>query len=197
MKTLFYSSLSMIAFSVLFMSFNAPTESKSVNIEQSNVHWKAYKVTGSHEGDLKLQSGSLVFEDDILIGGEVIIDMNSITCTDLEAGMGKEKLEGHLKSDDFFATEKYPEARLEITQVISRGTPGDYKVVGDITIKDKTESIKFNTVVTPGETASKAVASLTLDRTEFDVRYGSGSFFENLGDKTIYDEFELQVEIQF
>lgn len=197
MKTLFYSSLSMIAFSVLFMSFNAPTESKSVNIEQSNVHWKAYKVTGSHEGDLKLQSGSLVFEDDILIGGEVIIDMNSITCTDLEAGMGKEKLEGHLKSDDFFATEKYPEARLEITQVISRGTPGDYKVVGDITIKDKTESIKFNTVVTSGETASKAVASLTLDRTEFDVRYGSGSFFENLGDKTIYDEFELQVEIQF
>ncbi len=169
-------------------------ESYSVDTSESVIEWKGYKVTGQHNGIVKVQSGALEFEGQELTGGNFVIDMASITVLDLE-GEYKDKLEGHLKSEDFFGVEKYPTANFSITKVISRGTPGDYRIEGDLTIKETTKPIKFNAKVEADGGNRVAVADITLDRAEYDVRYGSGSFFDNLGDKTIYDEFDLTVNL--
>ena len=119
------------------------------------------------------------------------MDMSTITNTDLE-GEYKGKLEGHLKSDDFFGVEKFPTASLIFTKVESTGK-NSYEVTGDITIKGKTESVSFNISVY----GSKADVSLKIDRRKFDVRYGSTSFFDGLKDKAIYDEFDLVADLEF
>lgn len=179
------------------MSFtDAPiVKSLKANLENSIINWKGYKVTGAHEGTLKLKEGALTYTDDVLTGGYFVVDMNTMNCTDLGAGKGKEKLEGHLKSADFFGVDKYPTARFEITKVVSRGTEGDYRVSGNLTIKESTQPIKFNAVVKKDLKGATASAAIKIDRTDFDVRYGSGSFFDNLGDKTIYDEFDLNLTL--
>lgn len=168
----------------------ATVESKKINTEKSKVEWKGYKVTGSHEGLINIASGNLSFDNDMLTGGVVTIDMTSMTCTDLSGGTA-DKLIGHLQSDDFFGVTTHPTAVLTITNVASRGKAGDYKVTADLTIKNITKQIKFDANVLNGA----ATAMLKIDRTDFDVRYGSGSFFDNLGDKTIYDEFEMDIHI--
>ena len=166
----------------------------SVDTSESYVTWKGYKVTGSHYGKVKLKEGNLAYENGQLVGGGFTIDMSTIGVEDLE-GSYAQKLEGHLKSPDFFGVEKYPTADFVITKVISRGTPGSYKVIGDRTIKETTKEIKVNAQIDEKEGKKVATADITVDRSEFDVRYGSGSFFDNLGDKTIYDEFELTVNL--
>ena len=118
--------------------------------------------------------------------------MTTIACTDLE-GEWKEKLEGHLKSDDFFGVNNFPVAKFEITKVAAKGTPGDYKITGNLTIKETTKEIKFYANVSQDGGKNVAKADIKIDRSEFNVRYGSGSFFDNLGDKTIYDEFDLSI----
>ncbi|MFK7808791.1 MAG: YceI family protein [Saprospiraceae bacterium] len=165
-----------------------------VNTEESVIYWKGYKVTGSHEGTLKIKDGNFEYENGALTGGSFAIDMSSINCTDLD-GKGKGKLEGHLKSADFFGTEEHPTANFKITKVSAKGTPGDYKVVGDLTIKGTTKEIKFYTNISETDKNYVAKAEIKVDRTEFNVRYGSGSFFDSLGDKTIYDEFDLTVNL--
>ncbi|MFT5999531.1 MAG: polyisoprenoid-binding protein YceI [Neolewinella sp.] len=170
----------------------ATTVGISVDTEASQVIWKGYKVTGSHEGTIAVEDGNLDFTDGILTGGSFAINMASIKATDISGGSAA-KLEGHLKSADFFGVENYPTAVFKITKVVSRGMAGDYRITGDITIKEKTESIRFNAKVTEADGVYTATAELNLDRTDFDVRYGSGSFIDNLGDKTIYDEFDLGI----
>ena len=151
-------------------------------------------MTGSHEGTIDLQRGDLNFSNGVLTGGSFTIDMSTIAATDI-TGEYAQKLEGHLKSPDFFGVEKFPTAKFIITNVASRGTAGEYRVTGDLTIKETTKQVKFNAVVTEEMGKYVATADLKLDRTEFDVRYGSGSFFDNLGDKTIYDEFDLGIRL--
>ena len=179
---------------VAFMTFSFTTaegDKKEIKSENSKVVWKGYKVTGSHEGIISIKSGHLNFDKDILIGGSFEIDMSTITVTDLE-GEYKGKLEGHLKSDDFFGVEKFPSATLYFTKIKSVGK-NSYEVTGNITIKGKTETVSFNVSVY----GSKANVSLKIDRTKFDVRYGSTSFFDGLKDKAIYDEFVLVVDLEF
>ncbi|GLB52126.1 hypothetical protein NBRC110019_11650 [Neptunitalea chrysea] len=166
-------------------------QSKTIKTGESTVTWKGYKVTGSHEGTVDLKSGTLKFDDSKLTGGEFVIDMTTIGATDLEGDM-KGKLDGHLKSDDFFGVSNYPTAKLVITKVKSTGK-NSYKVTGNLTIKKTTKPVTFDMSVY----GSKATATVKIDRSEYDVRYGSGSFFDNLGDKTIYDEFDLVVDLQF
>ncbi|MBR9922511.1 MAG: YceI family protein [Bacteroidetes bacterium] len=179
---------------LLSLNFTGPVETMSVNTQESVINWQAYKVTGQHEGTLGLKSGALDMQDGTLKGGSFVIDMSSINVTDLE-GSYKDKLEGHLHSDDFFSTSTHPTASFKITNVVSRGTPGDYKITGDLTIKGITKAIKFNANVTEVGNQKIATADITVDRSEFNVRYGSGSFFDNLGDNTIYDEFDLSVKL--
>jgi polyisoprenoid-binding protein YceI len=179
---------------VAFMTFSFTTiegGKKEIKVESSKVVWKGYKVTGSHQGTIAIKSGHLNFDKDILTGGSFEIDMSTITVTDLE-GEYKGKLEGHLKSDDFFGVEKFPTATLIFTKVKSNGK-NSYNVTGDITIKGKTESVTFNVSIY----GNKASVLLKIDRTKFDVRYGSTSFFDGLKDKAIYDEFDLIADLEF
>ncbi len=165
-----------------------------VDTTSSVIVWKGYKVTGEHTGTVKLKNGEFQFADGKLSGGSFEVDMNTITCTDLEGGMA-EKLVGHLKSDDFFGVQKYPTARFVITKAFPVDTKGNYRITGNLTIKETTKEVKFNAVITESNGQVKATGKLTIDRSEFNVRYGSGSFFDNLGDKTIYDEFDLNVTV--
>ncbi len=165
-----------------------------VDTAASNIAWTGYKVTGKHTGYVKVQSGSLTWEGGKLTGGSFDIDMNSITDTDLE-GEYAGKLVGHLKSEDFFGVAKYPTSKFVITRVIPQDSKGNYKIIGNLTIKSTTKEIKFLANATESNGTITATGKITVDRSEFDVRYGSGSFFDGLGDKTIYDEFDLQVSL--
>jgi polyisoprenoid-binding protein YceI len=191
---------SLFLFSVLFLgltlsSFTSPKPTgKSINLSQSNIIWKGYKVLGEHAGTVKFVSGNLEFDaSNNLTGGMFTVDMNSINCTDLKPGEGKENLEGHLKSDDFFGAAKYPTSILKFKKVVSKGKPGEYKIVADLTIKKTTKEIKFDVSIK----GNKATANLKIDRSDYDIQYGSGSFFDSLGDKTIYDEFDMNVNVVF
>jgi polyisoprenoid-binding protein YceI len=177
--------------SFIALSFTTIDGKKEIKVEKSKVVWKGYKVTGSHQGVIAIKSGHLNFNDGKLTGGDFIIDMSTITSTDLE-GEYKGKLEGHLKSDDFFGIEKFPTASLIFTKVSSI-SKNSYKVTGGLTIKGKTEIISFNLSIY----GNKANVSLKIDRTKFDVRYGSTSFFDGLKDKAIYDEFDLVADLEF
>ena len=182
--------------SILFSSISyaitiTPKNDKEINTKNSTVLWKGNKVTGSHEGVIKIKSGLLKFNKEELIGGEFEIDMNSLVCTDL-SGEYKGKLEGHLKSDDFFGVTKFPTATLKIKKVIKQ-KGNIYECTADITIKGKTEVVQFNTTLNK----NSATAKIKIDRTKFDVKYGSGSFFDGLGDNMIYDEFDLNINLSF
>ncbi|MFT4664621.1 MAG: polyisoprenoid-binding protein YceI [Ulvibacter sp.] len=193
LKTL--TAMFALTLSIGLFSFTNPVEpTTKIDTTESVITWKGYKVTGSHAGTLKLNEGAFEYADGLLEGGAFTIDMTSLNCTDLE-GESKGSLEGHLKSADFFGIEKFPTASFIITKVSAKGTPGDYKVVGDLTIKGITKEVKFYTNVVSTDKAQIATADIKIDRTDFDIRYGSGSFFDSLGDKTIYDEFDLTVKI--
>jgi polyisoprenoid-binding protein YceI len=169
----------------------AEVVTKSVKTDESSVMWKAYKVTGSHTGLIQLTEGNLMFDGTALVGGNFAVDMTSLIATDLE-GDYKAKLEGHLKSDDFFSVANHPTSTLVFTEVKPTGK-NSYEVTGDLTIKGITKPVTFDLSIY----GNKATAAVKIDRAEYNVRYGSGSFFDNLGDKTIYDEFDLVVDLQF
>ena len=189
----------LIALSVVAIGFSAFTgkEKKSVmsvNVPESKVVWLGKKVTGEHTGTINIASGDLEFSDDKLSGGSFEIDMSSIANSDIENEEYKQKLVGHLKSDDFFGVEKYPISTLVIKNVEVKSA-NKYHVKGEITIKGITKSIEFPVEVSLVGSKATASATITIDRSEFDVKYGSGSFFDGLGDKMIYDDFTLNVTL--
>lgn len=170
-------------------SFTAIT-TKTVNVKDSKITWKGYKVTGEHEGTIMLKSGELEFNGNTLVGGNFVMDMTTINTTDME-GEWKEKLDGHLKNDDFFGVDKHKTATLKFTKVEPKANT--YLVVGDLTIKGITKSVSFEMNVE----SNSANTLLKIDRTKFDIKYGSSSFFDDLKDKAIYDEFDLNVALKF
>ncbi len=187
MKTRLKSLFLAIAVVVTTSAF---AQKKEIKTSESTINWTGKKVTGSHTGTLKLSEGFLVFDGDNITGGEFVVDMTTLAVTDLEAGKGKEKLEGHLSSDDFFGIANHKNAKLVVTK--AKKTDKGYIVAGDLTIKGKTNPVRF-TLAVNGDTAS---TTLKVDRTRYDIKYGSGSFFDNLGDKAINDEFELAVSLK-
>jgi polyisoprenoid-binding protein YceI len=189
-KSIFVIALALVTANTVKATEPA-VEKKEVNTEKSTVAWKAYKVTGSHTGTVDLTSGALMFDNGTLTGGEFEVDMTSLIATDLE-GEYRQKLEGHLKSDDFFSVANHPTSKLVFTDIKSTGK-NSYEVKGDLTIKGITKPVTFDVSIY----GSKATATMKVDRAQYDVRYGSGSFFDDLGDKTIYDEFDLVVDLEF
>ena len=187
-KSLLISSL--LVFSLTLFA----EEAYKVDPEKSEVKWHATKVTGEHYGTVNVATGELQFNDDNLIGGEFRIDMNSITVKDLDPGKWKDKLENHLRSDDFFSVEKFPQSSLKITG-IKPAEEGKFKIFADLTIKNITEPVEF--VARIDKEKGNAEAEIVVDRAKYDIQYRSGSFFENLGDKLIYDEFKLNVNLVF
>ncbi len=189
-------SLSTMGLNFTFNNLNsvsnlANDEVVPVNTQKSTVKWKGEKVTGFHEGIINIKSANLTFNNDELTGGEVTIDMSTINCTDL-SGPYKNKLEEHLNSNDFFNVSEYPISKLKITKC-TKVNESMYNVVADLTIKNVTESIEFETELLN----NIATVDLNIDRTKFDIKYSSGSFFKNLGDKMIYDNFNLRVSINY
>ncbi len=192
MKNLFKKGLGIALIALVTVSFTTiKKEKKQINISESNIEWKAYKVTGSHKGTVNIKSGYLSFEDGKLSAGSITIDMTSINTTDL-TGEYKNKLDGHLKSGDFFSVEKYNTSTLDFSKAKAKGKNA-YEVTGKLTIKGITKSIKFLISIY----GNKATASVKVDRTKYDIKYGSSSFFDNLKDKAIYDEFDLVADLQF
>ncbi len=179
---------------VAFLVFSFTTKevvTKEIKIEKSKIVWKAYKVTGSHIGLVKLKKGSFIFNGEKLTGGNFIIDMLTITNTD-QKGEYKQKLEKHLKSDEFFGVNTFPTATLSFKRVNPKGK-NSYTVTGDLTIRGISKPINFDISIY----GNKATASLKIDRAKYNVKYGSNSFFDNLKDKAIYDEFDLIVDLEF
>lgn len=166
--------------------------SKKVDIAQSKINWVGKKVTGQHSGTINIKEGNLIFNGKKLAGGNFTVDMTSINTTDLKAGEGKEKLDGHLKADDFFGVEANPTATLVFKSIGVKGK-NVYTVNADLTIKGITKPITFDITVNKND----ATAKLSVDRTKYDIKYGSGSFFEGLGDKAISDNFDLVVNLKF
>lgn len=191
MKKIILSSIIAI---VAFVSFSFTTpikESKEIKSEKSQVVWKGYKVTGSHTGTIAIKSGILNFENKKLVGGEFTMDMPEIASTDL-TGEYKDKLEGHLKSDDFFGVDKHPTSILVFNKVKATGK-NSYEVTGDLTIKGQTNPVTFEISIY----GNKANASLKIDRTKYGVKFRSTSFFDDLADLAIYDEFDLVADLEF
>jgi len=182
-------SLCVLFLGLTFLNFTS-IQKNVVEVKNSSIQWKSEKVVGSHEGEISLKSGELIYEDGNLVGGNFIMDMNSLICTDL-SGEYKGKLEGHLKSEDFFSVETYGTAGLVITNVLKVNSK-KHTITADLTIKGITKPITFEA----NAEENKFAAHIHIDRTEFDVKYGSGSFFEGLGDNMIYDEFELTVSLE-
>lgn len=189
----------LIALSVVAIGFSAFTgkdkkSTLSVNVDESHVVWLGKKVTGEHTGTINIAQGNLEFVGERLRGGTFEIDMKSITNTDLSDAEYNQKLIDHLKSDDFFGVEKFPKTTFVIKKV-KHDTGNKYHVKGDITIKGITKSIEFPVEVNLDGSKATVSAAITINRSEFDVKYGSGSFFENLGDKMIYDDFTLDITL--
>jgi polyisoprenoid-binding protein YceI len=180
-----------LALVVVLSTLSVTAQTKKIDASTSTLKWVGKKVTGQHEGTVNIKDGALVFAGKKLTGGTFTVDMTSLTSTDL-SGEYQGKLNGHLNSADFFSTEKFPTSTL-VFKTIGAKAKDLYTVTADLTIKGKTNPVTFDITVN-GDTAS---TKFKVDRTKYDIKYGSGSFFDNLGDKAISDDFELAVALKF
>jgi polyisoprenoid-binding protein YceI len=164
-------------------------EKLAADTSKTTLTWLGEKVTGQHTGTIKLQSGWLNWKENNIVSGEFTIDMSSI-----KEANGNAMLERHLKSDDFFSVVKFPTAKLVLTGSDSF-EKGSAVVKGTLTIKGITNPIEFKSNVQKKDDGLWFYSNINVDRTKYGVKYGSGSFFDNLGDKVIYDEFKLKVAL--
>lgn len=165
-----------------------------VDSARSSVQWHGEKVGANHTGTISLKSGWLTVAGGKITGGEFVVDMNSIVNTDLTSKGQNQKLVNHLKSDDFFNAKKFPESRFVITGVETAGA-GAYQLTGDMTIRGVTMSLKFTAAVTLDGDLLRGTAKLGFDRAKHEVKFNSGSFATRLGDKLIYDNVPLEIEL--
>ena len=169
--------------------------SYTVKNMDASIIWTGGKVIGgSHTGSLELKENSLEFMGKDLVGGSFVADMNTMEVTDL-SGSSAEKLNRHLKSDDFFGVSNYPESTFIISDVKAGSEKGEYMVTGDLTIKSTSLPISFPVQMTWEGNQAIASAKIKVNRADFDVRHGSGRFFSGLGDRAIKDEFMMDVRI--
>jgi len=191
-KLIFISFLFLISNSIF-----SQTLSQSINVIKSNVKWYGDEITGKqHYGSLKFKEGNIILTgtgkiSDKIISGNFIVDMTSLNVEDI-TGRGKNSLEGHLKSDDFFSVSKFNYAYLKILKS-NDPVNGVQTINGDLTIKGISHPVTFTMELN----GKKAKSNLIFDRTKYDVKFRSGNFFQNLGDKLIYDDIKLEVSLEF
>ena len=165
--------------------------SYTMSVEESKIEWKGTKkIGGGHNGEIKVSKGSIELTDGKISGGSFEVDMNSITCLDLEDAETNQKLVGHLKAPDFFAVDSFPTATLLI-----KGLEGE-NVKADLTIRGITSEVTFIASTTTDESSMMGNATVVFDRTKYKSQYGSENFFENLGDKVINDDIELKISLK-
>lgn len=187
---------------ILFLSASAFAAPASLNLdtESSVLKWTGKKVTGEHFGTVKVAGGKVELVDGALKGGKFDIDMKSIFVKDIEDPKYNKKLTDHLLSEDFFAALEFPKAQFEIKEAkkIEGAKDGEpnYEITGTLSIKGIENNVTFPAMVEVNGSEASAKATVTLDRTKWNVKYGSGKFFENLGDKLIYDDFTVELDVK-
>lgn len=182
-----------IGLALAFTASATAQQTFQANTTASKVEWIGKKVTGQHNGDLRVQSGTVAWGENGLAAAEVVMDMNSITVLDLKPE-GAAKLEGHLRSTDFFNTAEFGTAKFNTTSVVRKDAPAgqpNYTVTGDLTIKGITKPVTFDVLASKEPTGVRATGTLVFDRTHYDIKYRSGQFFDALGDRMIEDEVVL------
>ncbi len=191
MKKVFFILTAMV-----FTASVMPAQKKLVaDASATVIDWKGDKIVGSeHVGTIDLKSGWLSVDGNVITGGEFIVDMSSIKNSDVKDEKMRERLVGHLKSDDFFGVETYPHSKLVITGSTRTGD-GKLLVKGSLTIKEATHPVEFTVTESKSGDALTYTAPLTFDRSLYNVRFGSGKFFANLGDNTINDDIKLTVKL--
>ncbi len=170
-----------------------------VDLENSTISWIGRKVTGEHSGTLNLSDGFVIWNGKSITGGKITVDMNSIKNIDIESPEWKQKLEGHLKAEDFFHTDSFPHAILEIkrqTTIMKENKTIHEGVIADLTIRGMTHEIKFPFILTQSKNILIGEGSVDIDRTLYNIQYKSGKFFDDLGDHLIYDDFTAQFRVQ-
>ncbi|MBL7952440.1 MAG: YceI family protein [Flavobacteriales bacterium] len=186
--------LSLCLFSTTLMSAQS-----TIDPAASKVMWTATKVTGDHTGSVPVKSGTITATNGILTAAEVVIDMTGVTCLDIDNEGANAKFVAHLKGGDFFDVEKHATATFVTKSIepIPNAAPGkpNYKVTGDLTIKGITKPNTFNCLFWMDNGTARAAASLTFDRTQYEIKYRSGTFIPDLGDKVIADEVSLTFDV--
>lgn len=179
----------------ILISFAYAQDKKYVaDVTTTKIEWTGKKLTGEHYGEIKLKAGDLTFSKEKLTGGTFELDMNSITCTDITDAKSNKRLVDHLKSEDFFSVVRYPTSNFVITSVEVKSAT-EYNVTGNLTIKGKTNPLSFPVKLRKENNRLLAEATMTFDRSMYDVKFGSQSFYENLGDKLVYDDIDLAIKL--
>jgi len=181
-----------------FTSFSFHLEKSNalvtVDKSESTVTWKASKVTGEHFGKVNISNADLDYQNGKIQGGSFFMDMTTITVEDITDAASNKRLTDHLKSDDFFSVEKFKTSSLVITDAKTNNGK-DYQITGDLTIKGIKNQVSFPASVEVNDNKVTAIAKITFDRTQFDIKYRSGNYFENLADRLIYDDVNLEVKL--
>ena len=164
--------------------------------DNSSIKWTGRELsTKSHYGSLQMKNGSLTVNTDGTVNGIIKIDMTTIDCEDLQ-GRSKASLERHLRSDDFFSVESHPIATLTFKSEGGIGAGNKLAFNGDLEIKGISHPISFESELKSVDPKVSALVDMTFDRSKYNVRFRSGTFFQNLGDKLIYDDIEISVDIR-
>ncbi|UYZ65036.1 YceI family protein [Hymenobacter weizhouensis] len=177
---------------------NAASTAYKVQPQLSTLGWTGKKVTGQHDGTVQFKDGEVQVRGNQIVGGTFTVDMTSLKVTDIKDQDANGKLVGHLRSDDFFSIEKNPTATFKITSLAplkGDANGNNATVTGDLTIKGITQKVSFPAKVGVKNGRAAASGTATIDRTKFDIKYGSKSFFESIGDKAIMDDFTLSFNV--
>ncbi|MCF2517773.1 YceI family protein [Dyadobacter sp. CY351] len=194
MKKTILSALSLATLGLASFTNTVKENPYTVDTQKSKLVWNAKKVTGEHSGLVPIKSGTLLVDAGKLKGGNFEIDLKDLTVTDLKDPEYNKKLTTHLKGEDFFAVEKHPTGKLNITSVTPSGA-NKYNVKGKLTIKGITEDVAFPAEVTTTGKNLTANAKIAIDRTKYGIKYNSKTFFSAIGDKAIDDTFNLDVSL--
>lgn len=165
-----------------------------VSTKTSSLEWLGTKVTGQHNGEINVKEGKVNVKDGMLQNGVLIIDMNSISVSDIKDQETNAKLKGHLSSDDFFGINQHPTAILKILKVEAK-EEGVYHIHGELTIKGITEKVEIPANIIIENNKLVAIGTAEINRTKYGIKYGSGSFFDDLGDKAINDIFSVKFKV--
>lgn len=186
----------LIAAAFTLFAANVSAQNYVVDAKASNLKWLGEKVLGKHWGTVDIKDGMMTKSGNNFTGN-FTIDMTTIKSDDLKDAETNAKLVGHLKSDDFFSVDKHKNSTFKLKNIkeykAKKNEKGNYWVTGDLTIKGITNEIGFPAEIKFDSNGFKADASFTINRAKWDVRFGSGSFFDNLGDKTIYDDIKFDL----
>lgn len=174
-------------------------DGKYTLVDQSTLDWTGENANGKHFGKITLKSGDMVIKDSLL-SGEFILDMNSIKTLDLSSAEGADHLDAHLRSDDFFVTKLFPEAKYSFSNLKSMQTPYqtdiNYMLDGELTLRGITKQQSINALISKIDEKLVLNARVEIDRTHWDIIYGSAKFFKFLGMHKIFDKIFIEMRLE-